>query len=295
MAEENLGLDLASQTGQEDIVEAINSLRNLLSRLSDLLTLGSKTVTQNGTYDPDDDSLDGYSSLVVNVPNTYAASDEGKVLSNGELVAQSSQTVTQNGTYDTTLKDEVIVDIPSVSQEKWPFIEEASNPSLYIRPAGYDNIIVFNNNYAKEKASWIGYLKKITNSDIGKDLSEFLENAQLLLPESLEYYGNTYGNSALISDTNLILLADCSDGTNTTVTLSDSINNYKAIILNGIYQKQKNSQYNTSMLYINPELNTTYWAGMKDRNSSYNCKVVFTSDNEATLSGNKQVIIYGMP
>lgn len=113
MAEENLGLDLASQTGQNNIVEAINGLKNLLSRLSDLLTLGSKTITQNGTYDPNDDSLDGYSSLVVNVPNTYTASDEGKVLSNGELVAQSSQTVTQNGTYDTTLKDEVIVDIPT--------------------------------------------------------------------------------------------------------------------------------------------------------------------------------------
>ena len=115
MAEENLGLDLASQTGQEDIVEAINGLKNLLSRLPDLLTLGSKTVTQNGTYDPNDDSLDGYSSLVVNVPNTYAASDEGKVLSNGELVAQSSQTVTKNGTYDTTLINSITVDIPQQS------------------------------------------------------------------------------------------------------------------------------------------------------------------------------------
>ena len=67
MADENVGLDLASQTGQEDIVEAINGLKNLLSRLSDLLTLGSKTVTQNGIYNPADDGFDGYSQVDVNI------------------------------------------------------------------------------------------------------------------------------------------------------------------------------------------------------------------------------------
>lgn len=74
-------------------------------------TLVSKTVTQNGAYDPADDDADGYSGVTVNVPNTYAAGDEGKVVYNGALVAQGSQTVTQNGTYDTTLKNEVIVDV----------------------------------------------------------------------------------------------------------------------------------------------------------------------------------------
>lgn len=67
MADENVGLDLASQTGQENIVEAINGLKNLLSRLSDLLTLGSKTVTQNGIYNPADDGFDGYSQVDVNI------------------------------------------------------------------------------------------------------------------------------------------------------------------------------------------------------------------------------------
>lgn len=32
--------------------------------------LGAKQVTSNGTYDPSDDSLDGYSSVTVNVPET---------------------------------------------------------------------------------------------------------------------------------------------------------------------------------------------------------------------------------
>lgn len=61
---------------------------------------GTKQITQNGTY-------------IVNVPNTYTASDEGKVVSNGALVAQTARAaeITQNGTYDTTLNDEVTVNV----------------------------------------------------------------------------------------------------------------------------------------------------------------------------------------
>lgn len=90
MAEENLGLDLASQTGQENIVEAINGLKNLLSRLSDLVTLGSKTVTEGGTYNPEDDGFDGYSSFVVDIPSAPV------------FVAKS---ITQNGTYNASDDD----------------------------------------------------------------------------------------------------------------------------------------------------------------------------------------------
>ena len=74
-------------------------------------TLISKTITANGEYDAEDDEADGYSDVTVNVPNSYVAADEGKVVSSGELVAQGSQTITQNGTYDTTLIDELIATI----------------------------------------------------------------------------------------------------------------------------------------------------------------------------------------
>lgn len=74
-------------------------------------TLISKTITANGEYDAEDDEADGYSDVTVNVPNSYSASDEGKVVSNGALVAQTSTTVTQNGTVDTTLNDEVVVNV----------------------------------------------------------------------------------------------------------------------------------------------------------------------------------------
>ena len=74
-------------------------------------TLVSKTITQNGEYDPEDDNADGYSDVTVNVPNSYTAEDEGKVVSSGALVAQTSRSVTENGTYDTTENDEVVVNV----------------------------------------------------------------------------------------------------------------------------------------------------------------------------------------
>lgn len=74
-----------------------------------------KTITENGTYSAvDDDDADGYSSVTANVPNTYTESDEGKVVDNGELVAQTAraESITANGTYDTTMNNSVTVDVP---------------------------------------------------------------------------------------------------------------------------------------------------------------------------------------
>lgn len=67
---------------------------------------GTTTITTNGTHDVTD-----YASAAVNVPNSYSASDEGKVVSSGSLVSQSSQTIDTNGTYDTTTKNEVVVNV----------------------------------------------------------------------------------------------------------------------------------------------------------------------------------------
>lgn len=70
---------------------------------------GTKQITSNGSAQ----DVAAYEKVDVNVPNSYAASDEGKVVSNGALVAQTSQTIDENGTYDTTLKNEVVVDVQS--------------------------------------------------------------------------------------------------------------------------------------------------------------------------------------
>lgn len=72
-----------------------------------------KSVTQNGTYTASDDEADGYSAVTVNVPNTYAAGDEGKVVQNGALVSQTSTSVSQNGTINTTTNNSVTVAVPN--------------------------------------------------------------------------------------------------------------------------------------------------------------------------------------
>lgn len=69
---------------------------------------GTKQITGNGTAD-----VKNYESANVNVPNTYDAGDEGKVVQNGALVSQSSQNINSNGTYDTTTKNQAVVSVPN--------------------------------------------------------------------------------------------------------------------------------------------------------------------------------------
>ena len=78
------------------------------------ITLVTLNVSQNGTTNAP--SGKAYNKVVANVPNTYAASDEGKVVSNGSLVSQTAHAeVTQNGTIDTTLNNSVTVNVPQGS------------------------------------------------------------------------------------------------------------------------------------------------------------------------------------
>ena len=76
-------------------------------------TLGTKSIIANGNYPASGDNLDGYSSVSINVPNSYAAGDEGKVVSGGALVAQTARAsqITENGEYDTTNNNSVTVNV----------------------------------------------------------------------------------------------------------------------------------------------------------------------------------------
>ena len=79
-----------------------------------IVPTGTKSITSNGS----NIDVKSYEKANVNVPNSYAAGDEGKVVSNGALVAQTSDTVTTNGTYDTTLINSLGVNVsggPSVT------------------------------------------------------------------------------------------------------------------------------------------------------------------------------------
>jgi hypothetical protein len=75
-------------------------------------TLIEKDININGVYIASEDEANGYSKVVVSVPNTYVAEDEGKVVSNGALVAQGSTTIVDNGTIDTTLYNSITINVP---------------------------------------------------------------------------------------------------------------------------------------------------------------------------------------
>lgn len=79
-----------------------------------VIPLGTKNITANGN----NQDVKAYEKVNVNVPNTYAAGDEGKVVSNGALVAQTSDTVTQNGTVDTTLINSLLVNVQASGGRK---------------------------------------------------------------------------------------------------------------------------------------------------------------------------------
>ena len=74
-----------------------------------IIPTGTKEITSNGTGI----DVTEYADVDVDVPNTYAAGDEGKVVSSGALVSQTSTTKNANGTYDTTTNNEVVISVPN--------------------------------------------------------------------------------------------------------------------------------------------------------------------------------------
>ena len=97
-----LGVETTYRPG--DMAAAIGSIETP--------NLEALTVTQNGSYSPST-GKNGFSGATVNVPNSYAAADEGKVVSSGALVAQTARAsaITSNGTYDTTANNSVTVNV----------------------------------------------------------------------------------------------------------------------------------------------------------------------------------------
>lgn len=103
------------------------------------VTVEALTVTENGTTTAP--SGKAYSPVNVAVPNSYSAGDEGKVVSNGALVAQTAHaTVTENGTIDTTLNNSVVVEVPQTTVEALSVTENGT----YTAPSGkaYSPVIV---------------------------------------------------------------------------------------------------------------------------------------------------------
>ena len=166
-----------------DIDTALNSL---------LVTLVPKTITENGVYDPTDDNADGYSSVSVDVPNTYTQADEGKVVSNGSLVSQTDYgTVTENGTYDTTTNNSVTVEV-SGGQKGTASLISSPKTGLHLSQS---SIFVYNNKI--ELLFVVNYSTYGTFLDSGSFVFDILG---LSLPKQNytceSYYGAVLSDSA---------------------------------------------------------------------------------------------------
>lgn len=106
---------LVTDTHLEDIADAIRGKLDVETtyRPGDMAAAiesilkpdGALVITRNGYQD-----VKQYAAAQVEVPNSYTAQDEGRVVQSGALVAQTSRTISANGTYDTTTNNEVTVD-----------------------------------------------------------------------------------------------------------------------------------------------------------------------------------------
>lgn len=116
------------------------------------ITVESKSIDANGTYTAPTGKA--YSPVSVSVPNSYAAGDEGKVVSNGALVAQSSDTVTQNGTVDTTLINSLEVNVSGGGN--WTLLTSTEYP---VNTTSTSDTLVGNiqipGNYGPEDIIWV--------------------------------------------------------------------------------------------------------------------------------------------
>ena len=93
--------------GVEKIFDEENGVWDFFQGAVDIQSF---TATANATYNAPYGKA--YNPVIVDVTNTYTAEDEGKVVSDGALVAQTAHAeVTENGTYDTTLNNSVIVNV----------------------------------------------------------------------------------------------------------------------------------------------------------------------------------------
>lgn len=190
-----------------------------------------KSITRNGSFRAASDHVDGYSSVSVNVPNSYSALDEGKVVSGGALNAQTSRTVTQNGTFDTTRNNQVTVNVSGGGTAESPTLVPLT--------------VTENGTYSPANDNADGYSTVTVSVSTG------------ILPED---EGKVVQNGALTAQTNLNITANGTFDTTaiSTVTVNTSGGGSGAIweyvtptVLQGVYIAINGSLYYNKPGYEN--------------------------------------------
>ena len=86
-----------------DTYDVTNYAEAVVSVSGSSTTLVTKTITQNGIYDPADDSADGYSEVTVSVPSGQSVAFIGKcrtgVNSNAQMICINNRIIKNSGNY----------------------------------------------------------------------------------------------------------------------------------------------------------------------------------------------------
>ena len=119
-------------------------------------TLITKTISANGTYNASNDNADGYSSITVNVPNSFSINDVSNTTGitaviTGETTTLTTKTITQNGTYsasndNVTGYSQVVVNVSSsgggASATQHSIYFEFSDGTNTTIPVYYDDALI---------------------------------------------------------------------------------------------------------------------------------------------------------
>ena len=91
----------------------MGTLKQAVDRVTAAKTAIGNAITAKGGTVSQDDGLEDFAADIGTITNQYTAGDEGKVVSNGALVAQTAYptTITENGTYNTTENNSVTVNV----------------------------------------------------------------------------------------------------------------------------------------------------------------------------------------
>ena len=200
-------------------------------------TLITKSITANGTYNASSDNADGYSTVDVDVPNTYTASDEGKVVSNGSLVSQTATSTNVNGTINTTLNNSVTVNVPTYSSadngkviQNGSLVSQTSASDSTINTNGtYDYDTTYNNS----KKVIVAVPNTYTSGDEGKVVNNGALTSQTSTTKTANgTYDTTLNNEVVIAVPNTYTASDEGKVVNNGALVSQTSDTYTT---NGTY------------------------------------------------------------
>lgn len=205
---------IREKTGETEQIEGIDMPAKVRSIETIDANLGEKTITENGTYLPSDDNLDGYSSVTVSVPEsdlgpktitengTYSPTDDDLDGYSGVTVSVpaatfTTKTITQNGSY--SAEDEnadgystVVVNVETANLDSKVITENgiyvASDDELDgysavnvniptpAAPTLIEKTITQNGTYDAEDDNADGYSSVIVNTPVVGDLLQLMED-----------------------------------------------------------------------------------------------------------------------